>query len=124
MNRRPPRSTRTYTLFPSTTLVRSRHLHDRPRPLVQRLHQPVRRGEAFGKKGALRLVQLPAGQIGIVAAVDEHARQRGGVQLHRPAAACARDEYIRNQVGSAASTARVSQYVETSVVADSLNKKK
>src|SRR3546814_5670867 len=48
---RPPRYTRTYTLFPYTTLFRS---------------------------------------------VDEHARQRGGVQLHRPAAACEGDEYIRH----------------------------
>src|SRR3546814_16746867 len=30
MRRRPPRSTRTYTLFPYTTLFRSRHLSQHP----------------------------------------------------------------------------------------------
>src|SRR3546814_9037732 len=41
MIRRPPRSTRTDTLFPYTTLFRSRHLHDRVDRLWVWLRRPV-----------------------------------------------------------------------------------
>src|SRR3546814_10146085 len=73
MIRRPPRSTRTDTLFPYTTLFRSierlqmldavvekallalhqfgRHLQDGVGALVERADQPVRRGEAVGQIG-------------------------------------------------------------------------
>src|SRR3546814_8938748 len=54
MIRRPPRSTRTDTLFPYTTLFRSfapgRHLAQRPRRLAG-----IGRDQEFGALGALRI---------------------------------------------------------------------
>src|SRR3546814_3409070 len=54
MIRRPPRSTRTDTLFPYTTLFRSGRLHPAPREFADphdvgavRLHQPQVFGPAF-----------------------------------------------------------------------------
>src|SRR3546814_12854827 len=53
MIRRPPRSTRTDTLFPYTTLFRSVERHDQPQPHADadqpvRLLEPQRRREIFG----------------------------------------------------------------------------
>src|SRR3546814_9209310 len=44
MIRRPPRSTRTYTLFPYTTLVRSHDSEEAPETLVLDIHCSRRRG--------------------------------------------------------------------------------
>src|SRR3546814_2113271 len=57
MIRRPPRSTRTDTLFPYTTLFRSHaHRRDRPRPgdqLARRLGQlPAPQGRTAQRRGA------------------------------------------------------------------------
>src|SRR3546814_6800215 len=54
MIRRPPRSTRTDTLFPYTTLFRSSRLVERPRPCVRRSRclarfRRTRAGQAWGE---------------------------------------------------------------------------
>src|SRR3546814_10957677 len=63
MKRRPPRSTRTDTLFPDTTLFRSlgeeHQAEAREQPVERRFHRQSRRGVALleadlGKPGALR----------------------------------------------------------------------
>src|SRR3546814_8209203 len=75
MIRQPPRSTRTDTLFPYTTLFRS-----------------VR--EAIRKPRLRCLVLRPRRQFGVIAAVDEHTRQRRRVDFDRPARRPARDEQV------------------------------
>src|SRR3546814_6365624 len=61
MLRRPPRSTRTYTLFPYTTLFRSqRRLRLRRRRLLGRCHG---RGQAFTDLAALNLVRAGSLQL-------------------------------------------------------------
>ena len=72
----------------------ARHLDDRPRPLVERLHQPVGAGQALAEPGLRRLVLRPALQLGMIAAVDQHPGQRRIVELDRPAAAGAPDEHV------------------------------
>src|SRR3546814_15165178 len=57
MIRRPPRSTRTDTLFPYTTLFRSHRLAERAQALVRGLH-PDQRGE-----GGLVLLRVLAGGL-------------------------------------------------------------
>src|SRR3546814_4572040 len=66
MIRRPPRSTRTATLFPFTTLFRS----DRPAPPRARLHRAGRRSGAAcgGREGTA------AGGLGLAAAHEAGAR--------------------------------------------------
>src|SRR3546814_9511387 len=79
MIRRPPRSTRTDTLFPYTTLFRSRHTSRRPPPVRFRrrrnlpMHRPARSartrpsrcGACRGGCGRSRRARLrPADQIG------------------------------------------------------------
>src|SRR3546814_16756281 len=119
MIRRPPRSTRTDTLFPYTTLFRSRGvgrmagLRDRP----ARRHDPVldlpthprtaallgRQAAAAGPAaGRLRAVQRPA--------------------AHQDLAAPARPAARLRQIGRASCRERVCQYVEISVAAVSLKK--
>src|SRR3546814_2934522 len=63
MIRRPPRSTRTDTLFPYTTLFRSRGAADRRRPFRRLRHAVLRAGQ-------VTLEHLPA---------DAVARQEGAV---------------------------------------------
>src|SRR3546814_7899296 len=58
MIRRPPRSTRTYTLFPYTTLFRSMHLHQFGIIASNRPH-------ALGERVAQPLDKLEQGQVGI-----------------------------------------------------------
>src|SRR3546814_13727189 len=77
MIRRPPRSTRTDTLFPYTTLFRS-----------------VGVREAIRKPRLRCLVLRPRRQFGVIAAVDEHTRQRRRVDFDRPARRPARDEQV------------------------------
>src|SRR3546814_7675262 len=61
MLRRPPRSTRTYTLFPYTTLFRrQRRLRLRRRRLLGRCHG---RGQAFTDLAALNLVRAGSLQL-------------------------------------------------------------
>src|SRR3546814_7056339 len=48
MIRRPPRSTRTDTLFPYTTLFRSQPRRDRPRPAARRSPRPPDRARRRG----------------------------------------------------------------------------
>src|SRR3546814_10985876 len=65
MIRRPPRSTRTDTLFPYTTLFRSA--------------QPVRLGEQRPRRRALRIVAQPRGAVGDearIVALDVRYRAR------------------------------------------------
>src|SRR3546814_16480681 len=53
MIRRPPRSTRTDTLFPYTTLFRSRALHAQLSPLLDELRTVI--GQASSSDASLRL---------------------------------------------------------------------
>ena len=62
----------------------ARHLEDGVGALVQRLHQPVGRGQAVGDEGALLIGARAARDAGVVAPVDQHAGQRVAVQLHVP----------------------------------------
>ena len=85
----------------------ARHLDDRLLPLVERLHQPVGAGEAVGQPGLARLVLRAAGQFDIIGAVDQHARQRGAVDLYTPAFAGAADEQVgRDRRGAVAGEAQ------------------
>ena len=59
-------------------------LEDGAHPLVQALHQPAGLGVAVGDKGALRLAPCRSRDAGMVAAVQQHAGQGVGVQLHPP----------------------------------------
>ena len=79
---------------PSCCFTISLHdLDDGPGALVERLHQPVGAGQAFAEPGLGAAVGA-AGQLGIIAAVDEQARQGRAVQLDRPAEAAAGDEDV------------------------------
>src|SRR3546814_4497977 len=69
MIRRPPRSTRTDTLFPYTTLFRS------ALALVERAHEPVGARELFGQP-RLVLRRRALRQLVVIASVDEQPRQR------------------------------------------------
>src|SRR3546814_7135033 len=71
MIRRPPRPTRTYTLFPYPTVVRSRK-HNRRFSVLARLFKPV---------AALQYIILPA----IVLARDLRDRAGGQAQIDRTA---------------------------------------
>src|SRR3546814_10246100 len=67
MIRRPPRSTRTDTLFPYTTLFRSRIHEPPPRPL-QRTHPPRRnadrrRAARRAARGSARRSGRPSGEL-------------------------------------------------------------
>src|SRR3546814_12109129 len=50
MIRRPPRSTRTDTLFPYTTLFRSRDFGDRSETRLDRIFLPVDRNRLFARQ--------------------------------------------------------------------------
>src|SRR3546814_17171271 len=69
MIRRPPRSTRTDTLFPYTTLFRS--TGDRVPPVPGQLYRRARRGAAGGRAPARR----PAGGGGRLRAADQPRRR-------------------------------------------------
>src|SRR3546814_6315432 len=72
MIRRPPRSTRTDTLFPYTTLFRSRHRAHQQGVDVdrERLHEALlRRMLHLGRRGRVRTGALP-GLVGVDAALD------------------------------------------------------
>src|SRR3546814_4252570 len=110
MIRRPPRSTRTDTLFPYTTLFRSfapgRHLAQRPRRLAG-----IGRDQEFGALGALRI-----GASGLdrlerdVEAPAAHAQlgdQRGGGFRQRLAGLGAR---LAERVGGLAPVARSEEH--------------
>ena len=58
-------------------------LDDRPRALVERLHQPVGALQAFAQPGPRRLVLRPGLELLIIAAVDQQPRQRRLVELDR-----------------------------------------
>src|SRR3546814_2559891 len=60
MVRRPPRPTRTYTLFPTTTLFRSRYGADRVPPLAVNLTKtlPVAAGIGGGSADATAMARL------------------------------------------------------------------
>src|SRR3546814_12415347 len=77
MIRRPPRSTRTDTLFPYTTLFRSNRAHGRPRsrsgPSARHLRQPADSRRALRQEDRVR----------------HHARAGGGVNRAAPLLALA-----------------------------------
>src|SRR3546814_17410272 len=80
MIRRPPRSTRTYTLFPYTTLFRSGHVHDgdammflverqEGRYLVREHDLPVEEG------------QIPVDHLLVLGGLHDEMRHVGGDDL-------------------------------------------
>ena len=63
--------------------------------LVERLHQPVGAGEMVAEPALGGLVVGPRLEFGMVAAVDQHARQSGIVELDVPPRLGPRDEHVR-----------------------------
>src|SRR3546814_15503589 len=122
MIRRPPRSTRTDTLFPSTTLFRS------SRPEAGGRTHPGRqiRGIA-GEKGRCGMAGAPARQRlypgGALTAPD--ARIHTGQRIARLSQGRCdlREVRSRLQIGRESCRERVCQYVEISEVAVALKKK-
>src|SRR3546814_15573799 len=111
MIRRPPRSTRTDTLFPYTTLFRSepaRHFA-RPRP-----QDPAQRPAVLcGAEPRLHLRPSPASDA---VRASGAGRPRGSGTVARPA--------LHGQIGRDAGRERVWQYVAISGVAVCLNTNK
>ncbi len=72
------------------------HLQDRLRPLLQRFHQPVGRGQLLAQKSAILAAGLLA-DARVKLFVHQHARQRFGVQFQYPVAARRRaHEHVRD----------------------------
>src|SRR3546814_18830628 len=105
MIRRPPRSTRTDTLFPSTTLFRSFGSWGGRRWLASASRLPPRRRVELGH-GLRRGLAVAAGPLAPLAACDDQSR------LLRV-----------DEIGRASWRERVCQYVKISVVAVSCKKK-
>src|SRR3546814_15862076 len=117
MIRRPPRSTRTDTLFPYTTLFRSRWHRRR----LLRGHGPSGRAPCHGRPRSLS----PGGQrLGLER--REHHRRRGLLRLERndlDRHPIVHGQEGAQQIGRATCRESVCQYVWLSVVDVSLNKK-
>ena len=62
------------------------HLQDRARALVETLHQPVRIVEAFGDIGLRSSSNARGVDLGVIASIHQHARQRVGIELDVPTA--------------------------------------
>src|SRR3546814_7729544 len=96
MLRRPPRSTRTYTLFPYTTLFRSAHVQrdvaELHATLAQRLQQRVVEVQARGRRG--HRTDL-AREHGLVALVVVGARLPADVGRQRHAAGMQQPRFQR-----------------------------
>src|SRR3546814_15800690 len=136
MIRRPPRSTRTDTLFPYTTLFRSVDPGGGPPPVVRPgVGASPRGGEAARQAAAIAVPPVGGTQArvivaGRVTAIDGKARRTPGrcnrrppgspaVAQPRPAAGAAprRRARARWQIGRASWRERVCQYVYNSGVA-------
>ncbi|CKX77085.1 Uncharacterised protein [Mycobacterium tuberculosis] len=63
-----------------------RHLQDRPRPLIERPHQPRRILQAVGEVGFVAVLADGFGQLRIVNLIDQNFRQSVAVELDMPAA--------------------------------------
>ena len=63
-----------------------RDLEDGLGALIERAHQPGRGLQAIGEIGLVAGVARGAGDFGIVALIDQHLRQRVGIELDDPAA--------------------------------------
>src|SRR3546814_12177003 len=100
MIRRPPRSTRTDTLFPYTTLFRSQLQH-------QGMRGQLHLGDVLHPRADLR-ADLPAAVDG---GVDDDAARKGLVAVQRglPAAPQADEDLV--EIGRASCRDRVCQYV-------------
>src|SRR3546814_3671311 len=88
-----------------------RDLDDRALALVERLDQPVGVREAIRKPRLRCLVLRPRRQFGVIAAVDEHTRQRRRVDFDRPARRPARDERSEEHTSELQSLMRISYAV-------------
>src|SRR3546814_20278079 len=88
MIRRPPRSTRTYTLFPYTTLFRSPRFRSRARRLrVAVMAAPLRVG-ADQRRAAVDRKRLAGNPAGLVAREERHrSGDIPGIAIDRPHAA-------------------------------------
>src|SRR3546814_19374328 len=98
MIRRPPRSTRTDTLFPYTTLFRSRVGRQRAVMAAKRAQSPVEQREVH------RLVGRDAEPV-----VDESAREFAAETAHEVDREVDGDEF--DKIGRASGRERVCQYV-------------
>src|SRR3546814_18515947 len=122
MERRPPRSTRTDTLLPYTTLFRSRE-----HGVAHTRRRPRRRG--LGAAGADGLPGRPHSSRWPAGAVERHHAEpaarcrRRGAGAGRAAAARPRARGL-DQTGRASCRARGCKYVVISVVAVYLKQKK
>src|SRR3546814_20996747 len=108
MIRRPPRSTRTDTLFPYTTLFRSRACRFRRRPFVDK--QWTTHFVASADELSKEITSCPEPSVCTVSSGRP------------PSASIARSS--PPEIGRASWRERVCQYVSISVVAVALNKKK
>ena len=74
-----------------------RDLEDRLGALVERAHEPGRGLQAVGEIGLVLVAPGGLGDLGVVALVDQHLRQRVGIELDDEAAVGARaHEHIRH----------------------------
>src|SRR3546814_3464794 len=77
MNRRPPRSTRTDTLFPYTTLFRSHQQGDEEADLAQ-MHVDDEFSDGLAHAGVAHRIRKDEGRVGDEQDVADH--QRGALQ--------------------------------------------
>src|SRR3546814_13063058 len=125
MIRLPPRSTRTDTLFPYTTLFRSRH--DRQQQVQTLRRVAAAADDRLGALGALAEQLLRHSRVDAGARlqpVDQHQAQDHGDPRHQHREAPGFPADQPNQIGRASWREREGHDVEYWVVAASLKKKK
>src|SRR3546814_7380969 len=113
MNRRPPKSTRTATLFPYTTLVRSAVLKEMDRQL-ETLPTAAVAGKAWANNGEIVLVDSHEEAVGVSDAyAPEHLEVLTG-----------RDEWYRSRLRSEEHTSELQSLIRISYAVFCLKKKK
>src|SRR3546814_17371133 len=124
MIRRPPRSTRTDSLLPDTTLFRAHPLYRRPRrhdAAVRRRAQPPARYGARAVSRPVRAVFRSGGRTArprrrgeddLLAPAQGHAAHAGGTGARRDRLGCARGRLLRTDRKRAVSGTSVSVRVD------------
>src|SRR3546814_16732702 len=118
MIRRPPRSTRTDTLFPYTTLFRSRHIHASQRtglPII--VHTRDDDADTLALLGEEMDRESFPGVIHCFTASDDFARKALDLGLYISISGIVTFKNAAAQIGREACLERVCTYVEISVVA-------